>query len=225
MRIAILFAASLAGPALAQTTTLYTKPVTNAPGGISGRVEEPLTHAIVLNRDRVQCFRAELGEGGKVFRFSGLPTGKYDLVVVTKAGAIFEGIDLGGESEKLTSAPRKHLEARVTKSDTFFNKAQIHRLGLIDNGGRAVALIERVRDKTILKQSGEPLMWNLRRIEVAEFVRAADDWTLIESRHLYREEAPLGEGMGFFRHRALPELGNVRVIDAVKDVGTIRLPP
>jgi hypothetical protein len=209
----------------AQTTTLYTKPVAGAAGGISGRVDQPVSHAIALNRDRVQCFRAELSDGGKVFRFPGLPVGKYDVVLITKGDVIYEGLELGGDADKLSSAPKKNLELRVTKSDTFFNKAKIHRLGLIEDGTKVLALIERVRDKLILKQSGEQLKSNLRRIEVADFVKAADDWTLTESRHLFREEAPLGEGMGFCKHRLLPELGNVRVIDAVKDLGAIGLPP
>ena len=221
-----MFALSLvASAAFAQTTTLYTRPVAGASGGISGRVDQTLTHALALNRDRVQCFRAELSDGGKVFRFAGLPTGKYDLLLITKGDTIYEGLELGGDAEKLSGTPRKNLELRVTKSDTFFNKAQIHRVGLIEDGNKVLALIERVRDKLILKQSGEQLKSNLRRIEVADFVKAADDWTLTESRHLYREETPLGEGMGFCKHRLLTNLGNVRVIDAVKDLGTIALPP
>ena len=210
--------------ALAQTTTLYTKPVAGAAGGISGRVEQVLTHAIALNRDRVQCFRAELSDGGKAFRFSGLPTGKYDLVLIAKNDVIYEGLALGEDGDKLTGTPRKNLETRVVKSDTFFNKAQIHRLGFIEDGNKVVALIERVRDKLILKQSGETLNSNLRRFEVADFVKAADDWTLAESRHLYREEAPVGAGMGFCRHAFVAELGNVRIIDTVKELGSIALP-
>lgn len=230
MRIAFLPVIVLAGvviasPVLAQTANLYTKPVAGAAGGIGGRVDAVLRHAIALNRDRVMCFRAELTEGGKVFRFSGLPTGKYDLVLVTKGDVIYEGLGLGDEGEKLAPTPRKNLDTRVVKSDTFFNKAQIHRLGVIEGGERVLALIERLRDKTILRQSGEALNSNLRRFEVADFVKAADDWTLTESRHLYREEAPLGEGMGFCKHRFLAELGNVRIIDTPKELGSLTLPP
>lgn len=224
MRRLLLIFACNAMSAIAQTTTLYTKPVAGAVGGIAGRVEQPLTHALALNRDRVQCFRAELSEGGKAFRFSGVPTGKYDLVLVSRAGTIYEGLELGDQPEKLAGIPKKNLETRVIKSDTFFNNSRIHRLGFIDDGNKVVALIERTRDKTILKQSGDQLMSNLRRIEVADFVKAADDWTLAETRHLYREEAALGAGMAFFNARHIEGLGNVRVIDAVKDIGTVALP-
>jgi hypothetical protein len=224
LRMLILALFSIAPPAFAQTTTLYTKPVAGAAGGISGRVDQTLTHALALNRDRVQCFRAELLDGGKMFRFPGLPTGKYDLVLISKSDVIYEGLELGRDAEKLTGTPKKNLELRVTKSDTFFNKAIIHRVGLSEDGNKILALIERVRDKLILKQSGEQLKSNLRRIEVADFLKATDDWTLTESRHLYREEAPQGEGMSFCKHRLLPELGNVRVIDSVKDLGAIALP-
>ncbi|HYR57907.1 MAG TPA: hypothetical protein VEO95_04735, partial [Chthoniobacteraceae bacterium] len=188
-----------------------------------GKVDQPLTHAIALNHDHAGCHRAQLSADGKAFTFTGLPTAKYDLIFVTKDGAVYEGVELGADAEKLTGTPRANLDVRIAKADTFFNKAKLHRFGLAENGGTLWAFIERVRDKTILKQSGEQLKSNLRRFEVAEFTKAADDWTMVNTRHVYREEAPLGEGMAFAAHRFVPELGNIRVIDSAKELGTITL--
>ena len=209
----------------AQTATLYTKPVAGATGALTGTVSEPLTHAVALHRDRAQCFRAELSGEGRDFKFTGLPTGKYDLLLITKSGVAYEGLALGENAEQIAGTSQTNLETRIAKSDTFFNKSKLHRLGLIDGGEQCLAFIERTRDKTILKQSGEPLKANLRRFEVAEFTRAQDDWTLVETRHLYREEAPLGEGKAFFRHRHLAEIGNLRIIDSPKNLGSLTLPP
>ena len=229
-RVAVFFAFALSllmliTGAQAQTENLNTKPVGGAPGGIAGRVGTELTHALALHRDRVQCFRAELSEGGKTFRFTGLPTGKYDLVLITKSGLVYEGLALGDAADKLAVTSRKNLDERVAKADTFFNKARIHRLGLSEDGETLLAFIERLRDKEILRQSGEVLNSNLRRFEVAQYTAAKDNWQQMETRHIYREEAPVGAGMGFFTSRELPQLGNIRIIDSVKDLGIIVLPP
>lgn len=211
-------------PSQAQTTTLYTVPVSGAGGGISGIVDRELTHALALNRDRVQCFRGALSDGGRSFKIASLPTGKYDLILVTKAGAVCEGIDLGEDVSKLSTVSLKNAEGRVMKSDTFFNKYKIHRAGLIEGGEKQLLFVERVRDKQILKQSGEVLNADLRRLEVVELIKAADDWQFLNTRHLYREEAQLGAGLGFFTDKFVPTLGNVRVIDSVKNLGSIALP-
>jgi hypothetical protein len=208
----------------AQTTNLYTKPEASASGGISGQINQELTHAIALEHNRVSCYKAELS-GGKAFRFTGLPTGKYDLVLITKTGCVYEGVMLGDDASKLSPAALKHVEESVAKADTFFNKYKIERMGLIDNGERLLAFVERLRDLQILKQSGEVLKSNLRRFEVIDFTKAGDDWQMMTNRHLYREEQPLGPNMAFCKHAFVPELMGIRVIDSVKDIGSVALPP
>ena len=178
----------------------------------------PLT-ATVSNASRATSPMA-----AKAFRISGLSTGKYDLILVTKSGAVFEGVELGEDASKLPAVSVKNAEERINQADTFFNKVTIHRTGLIEDGEKQLLFVERVRDKEILKQSGEVLKANLRRLEVVELIKAADDWQFLNTRHIYREEAPVGPGMAFFAHRYVPGLGNVRVIDSVKDLGSIALP-
>lgn len=209
--------------AFGQTLNLYTKPDPGSPGGLAGKTSQSLSHAIALHRDHVSCYRAELSDGGKSFRFAGLPTGKYDLVLITSAGPVYEGVYLGEGADALAGKPRQNLDLRVNKADKFFNKAHLLRFGLTDNGEKLWAFVERLRDQLILKQSGEQLNANLRRFEVIEFSKSADDWTMVNSRHLYREEAPMTPGMPFALHRFLPTLGNIRVIDSVKDLGSIAL--
>ena len=166
-----------------------------------------------------------MSDGGKSFRWTGLPIGKYDLVLITKSGAIYEGVVLGEDTAKLSAVSLKHLDERVTKADTFFNKARIEHTGLIDDGGQLLAFVERLRDKQILKQSAAKLNANLRRFEVIDFTKAGDDWQMMTNRHLYREEAPVGPNMEFFRHVFLPTLSGIRIVDTVKDLGTVALPP
>jgi hypothetical protein len=211
--------------AFSQTANLYTKPHADAAGGLSGHVNLELTHAIALEHDRVSCYKAELSDGGKGFRFTGLPIGKYDLVFITKSGAVYEGVALGEDGGKLSGVPLKHLEERIAKADTFFNKAKIERFGLTDNGEKILAFVERLAARQVLRQSGAALGSNLRRFEVIDLVKAGDDWQMMTNRHLYREEAPLDPNMDFFKHQYLPQIGNLRVVDSPKDLGTITLPP
>lgn len=221
--LALIWLLALAGGSFAQTANLYTKPDPAAPGGISGTVDKELTHAIALARDRVHCYRADLSNGGKSFRFSGLPTGKYDLMLVAKAGAVYENLTLGAKAVELTDEQKKNVAIRLNKADSFFNKWKLHRVGIEEDGEKLVCFIERMRDKEILRQSGEKLGANLRRFEVATLNKATDDWDFADTRHLYREEQPLGE-LSPLKHERVEALGNIRVIDAVKDLGSIALP-
>ena len=202
---------------------IYTKPVAGDAGAITGRVDGgTLTHAIAVERDRTRVFLADLADHGASFRFPGLPVGRYDLVFITTDGRVCEGLNLGEPKPTLSEASRKYLEERVTKADSFFNRYQIHRIGF--DGDRAFLFVERLRDRTILRQSGENLGAYLRRFEIIEMQEATDDWQMIGTRHLYREEAPLGNSISFFRHFHLPALGGLRVADAVRDAGLIHLP-
>ena len=98
----------------------------------------------------------------------------------------------------------------------------VHRVGFGDDN--ALAFVERVSDKEILRQDGTRLPASLRRLEVIELARAADDWQVTISRHLYREEQPPG-ALSFLKHGFVPALGGLRVIDRMKDLGHIPLPP
>jgi hypothetical protein len=73
-------------------------------------------------------------------------------------------------------------------------------------------------------QSGEKLASNLRRLEVIELVAAEDDWQMATTRHLYREEEPIVPSPPFMRHYFVSELGNIRVVESVKQTGRIMLP-
>ena len=202
---------------------IYTKPRPGDNGSISGRVDGgALTHAIAVERDRTRVFLAELADQGKSFRFSGLPVGRYDLVLITTDGRVCEGLNIGEPKPGLSAASCKYLEDRVAKADTFFNRYQINRIGFA--GDRAFLFVERLRDRTILRQSGENLGAYLRRFEIIEMEEATDDWQMIGTRHLYREETPDRDNVSFSRHHNLPALGGLRVADSARDAGLIHLP-
>ena len=201
---------------------LYTQSDPAASGGIEGAAGVELTHALAVDHERAHVYRAGLTDGGKGFRFEHLPVGKYDLVLVSKSRAIYEGLMLGNAGPAPVAESAKHLATRIAVADSFFNRHLVFRTGF--EGDCVFALVERIRDKLILKQSGEKLDSNLRRLEIIELEQAADDWQMVTTRQIYREEEPLGPAPAFSKNFHVSELGNIRVVDSVKNLGALPLP-
>lgn len=215
----LLFAAALR----ADPGRIYSAPDPASSGGIEGTSPVRLTHALAVGHDRIHVYRAELAEGGKAFRFEHLPVGKYDLVLVAAPGIVFEGLALGGPPADPDPVPQKNLALRVAAADSFFNRHTIHRTGF--GRDQALVFVERIRDGLTLQQSGEKLDSNLRRLEIIELERAADDWQMSAARHIYREEEPVRASPPFMKHFFVSAIGNLRVVDSVKQLGTLTLPP
>ncbi|MCF7674107.1 MAG: hypothetical protein K9M97_02090 [Akkermansiaceae bacterium] len=223
----ILILSSLLAALLAPTARadgpgrIYMQPAATDTGVISGKVAGAvLTHAIAIERDRTRVYLATLDAGGSGFRFDKLPVGRFDLVLVTRDNRVIEGLGLGAALQ-LPADREKHLEQGVVKADSFFNRRLRHRTGI--DGEVALVFVERIRDGRILRGSGEVIDANLRRLEIIEPREAADEWQMVRTRHLYREEAPRVKGLPFFAHRHLPALGGLRVGGAPRDLGTIDL--
>lgn len=202
---------------------IYTKTDTADTGGIHGRITgAKLTHALAIERDRTRVYQATLADGGTGFEFANLPVGRFDLLLVTADNRLIEGLGLG-PAEKLSADRAKHLEAGITKADSFFNRHLSHRCGI--ENGVALVLVERIRDKQILRGSGEDLGSWLRRLEIIELDEAADEWQMRKTRHLYRVEIPRTAETSFFTHLHLPSLDGIRLAATRRDLGTIDLKP
>ena len=208
-------------PLLAQSDSVYTKPNPADPGGIEGSSPVSLAYAVAIDRTRTNVYTAPLADA-KTFRFEHLPVGKYDLVLLTRDHALLEGLSLGEPPSALTPVSLQNLEKRITLADSFFNRRMVHRIGL--DGGKALVFVERVRDGPTLKQSGEKLEANLRRLEVIELEQAGDDWQMVTTRHLYREGEKIETNSPFYKELYLGGLGNIRVVDTVKRVRPIVMP-
>ena len=200
---------------------IYTHPSPSDTGLITGKVKGAvLTHAIAVERDRTRVYLATLDSGSTDFRFTNLPVGRFDLVLVTKDNRVIEGLALGAPTD-LPADRAKHLAEGVAKADSFFNRHVRHRTGL--DGEVALVFTERIRDGQILRGSGEELNACLRRLEIIELHQAADDWQMTRTRHLYREETPRQPGIPFLTHIHQPALGGLRVAGSPRDLGTIDL--
>lgn len=200
---------------------IYTKPADADTGMISGSVNGAvLTHALAVERDRTRVYRATLDGTGTGFRFEKLPVGRFDLVLVTTDNRVIEGLGIGPAPD-LAEERAKHLEQGVTKADSFFNRHIRHRTGI--EGEVALVFVERVRDRQILRGSGEVIDANLRRLEVIELREADDEWQMVKTRHLFREETPRIKDIPFLVHQHLPALGGLRIASAPRYLGVIDL--
>lgn len=201
---------------------IYTQPTPADTARISGSVTGArLTHAIAVERDRVRVYQATLADDGATFRFDHLPVGRYDLVLVTRDHRVFEGLELGAPPA-LDAVRATNLAAGVAKADTFFNRHQRHRAGATDE--RALVFVERIRDNPTVKHSGEALDAHLRRLEIIEFQPAADDWLMVATRHLLREQIPRSPNPPFLAHHHLPALSNIRAAAKPRVLPTLDLP-
>ena len=213
---------TLAPPARADGPgRIYTQPAATDTGTITGKVKgAALTHAIAVERDRTRVYSGKLDPDGAGFRFSNMPVGRFDLVLVTRDNRVLEGLALGAAAD-LPADRTQHLKQGVAKADSFFNRHRQHRTGV--NDGVALVFTERIRDGQILRGSGEELNACLRRLEIIELREADDDWQMVRTRHIYREETPRLKGIPFLVHRHLPALGGLRLAGTARDLGTIDL--
>jgi hypothetical protein len=225
MRILILalaiLCATLSNGVMAQAGRIYTAPDPASQGELKGTVNLGLTHAIAMERDRAHVYLAALSDGGKTFDFQHLPTGKYDLVLVTQDGQLFEGLNLGEEPSTLTTTQKSKLDRRIALADSFFQSYLAHRVGV--DGEIALAFVERFTGGGVLKQSGEKLGAIVRRLEVVELHQATDDWQMTNTRHLYRETEKMRENTKFLKDVFTSELSGIRVVDAPKNLGSLTL--
>ena len=201
---------------------IYTAPDPAATGGLIGTLPVgELTHAMAVDSERVRVYRAVPVAGSNQFRLENLPVGKYDLVLVTKERQVFEGLRLGN-AIALPVGSQTNLATRIAKADSYFNRHIVHRCGMVDD--RILALVERIRDRQILTQSGDLVKANIRRLEIIELTQAGDDWQMNQTRHVYRQYEPLEKSPAFCRHTYVPALSGIRVVTTLKELGTIAVP-
>ncbi|OHE81931.1 MAG: hypothetical protein A2107_13080 [Verrucomicrobia bacterium GWF2_62_7] len=228
---------------------IYTEVDVTDDGGLEGKVDVPLTHALAMSREFVdkegtysyeRCFRGALSDGDKAFKFEHLPVGKYDLVLINQElSVVYEGLSLGEELSKLTPVSKQNLEKIVGKQDGFFSRCFIMRAGIqtVEKDGdktqKISALVERLRDKKFLTQGGDVVkatrngkeaMAFVRRFEVLELNQASDDWQVADTRHIYRETESSEGALPHFKNIYVATLGNIRVVHSVKSLGLVPLP-
>ena len=217
------FLAALLMPCVLAADTeqrIYTAPDPAATGGIKGTVDVVVTHALAVDHDQVRGLsrRDERRREDVLFR---APAGRQ---IRPRAGdednaKVYEGLALGEEKRDLPAGSMDNLKTRITKQDAFFNRVLIHRLGF--DGENTFAFVERIRrpeDSDAGRRDAQRHAAAVRRDRTRPGGRrlAGDD-------HAH----PLPRGTTSRTASIIPctvtakELGNLRVIDGVKDLGSI----
>jgi len=225
-------AAGLAGEksGTTQSTHLYTEPDATVAGGIRAVIVatpiKPVRHVFATGADDPsRCYKGAVDNDGLTVTFRGLPPAKYDLVVVFD-DAIAEGFTLSRTDGTLTDADRRSIEDAIMKSVPFFDTKQIHRCrGVTGSDGKAACVLQELRTKTILTQAATELTgYQIRSLKLAMLEEVGGGrWQLGRTREILRTEVAPYDVRGLLSCRYHQELSDVRVTDAVKDLGELRL--
>ena len=211
-----------------QSTRLYTEPDPAATGGIAFSLPatcEPLEAAIavpVMSRDL--AYNGQVAADGRSVRFAGLPVNRYDLVLVFD-GRIVEGVLLNRDASTLTDADRGRIKSTVDRSIAFFDTKAIHRCeGVAGAEGRAAAVLQEVRTRPItLQDASVRTDIQVRSLKLAFFEDVGPGWHMVRSREIIRQEVGPGDAKGLLAHQHEPQLQGIRVMDDVRDLGTIAI--
>ncbi|MEI6072309.1 MAG: hypothetical protein WCS31_10990 [Verrucomicrobiae bacterium] len=221
----LLFALLLAGSAFSadslERVRLYTMPDPANPGGLKGRIVNPsLPIEQILAMPDVNPEELYAGEitGTKrdTFQFTGLPAGKYDLVVICDS-SFYEGFQLNRDASTLTPDDLKKIEATIQKSEPFFSKKVVHRIeGLTGRASAARAICTYLRDKISSERA------DFRRTyKVVILKDVGPGWQIVRARDLY--PVWTDPGHSFPSHHYSASLNQLRVADQIKDLGDIDL--
>jgi hypothetical protein len=215
-----------------QSSQLYTDPDSASGGGVQGEILAPDQKIVAIFATPQEAwekvYRGEVvGEQGRSFRFSGLPIGKYDLVVVF-ANRFYEGLALnrdGAEKPGLTTKDQAKIAETINKSTPFFDTKKIHRVeGYTGRAGQARCVLQDLRTRPTTLQSGDVRAdIQIRSLKLALLEDVNIGWSLENTREFLRQEVAGDEFRGLLPHQYSPRLNNIRVIDSVKDLGKISL--
>ncbi len=211
-----------------QSTRLYTEPDPAATGGIAFTLpatSEPVEAAIAVPvMSREHAYNGQVAADGRSVRFTGLPVNRYDLVLVYD-GRIVEGALLHRDASTLTDADRQKIKATVDRSIPFFDTKVIHRCeGTGGAEGRAAAVLQEVRTRPItLQDASVRTDIQVRSLKLAFFEDVGPGWHMIRTRELIRQEVGPGDAKGVLAHVHDPQLQGIRVMDGIRDLGTLQL--
>ncbi len=210
-----------------QSSQLYTAADPQAGGGLRGRVPVPpgeVLGVFALPQDRWQSvYLAQISPDG-TFQFAGLPAGKYDLAVLFE-DRLLEGIVLHRAEDSLTSTDRAAIQAKVEASSAFFNEKRIQRCeGTTGRAGTARILLQELRSRPVTLQSAEVRSdIQIRSLKIALLEDVGPGWSMQQTRELARQEVGPPDTKGLIPVVHVPRLSGVRVVEAVKDLGTLEL--
>jgi hypothetical protein len=222
--LAIVSISALFGNEPPERTRLYTTPDPACAGGFKGRITQPANPieqilAIPSASQEKVYMGAITGSTRNEFQFTGLPPGKYDLVVIYD-DAFFDGVTLSKEENTLTEEDLKKIEETLLKSEPFYPKKIINRVeGQTGRGSPAALICTFMREKK--SDSMGPGHEDFKRTyKLFTFKDVGVGWQVVRARDLYPTwvkpviVAPP-------KYTFTKSLSGIRVTDELKDVGDL----
>ena len=207
-----------------ERTRLYTKSDPSCKGSIKGRISAPAKPieqilAIASSSQEKVYMGTTSGSARNEFQFTGLPIGKYDLVVIYD-DAFFDGVTLSKEENTLTDEDRKKIEETLQKSEPFYPKKIINRVeGQTGRGNPAALICTFVREKKsdLMGPGREDFK---RTYKLFTFKDVGVGWQVVRARDLYPAWVkPVLAATP--KYTFTKSLSGIRVTDELKDVGDV----
>ena len=194
-------------------------------GGITAAVSpvKRLERAVVIEATELKAYLADIDRNAGTISISGLPPGKYDLLLKFDS-IVAEGVSLNvpGAFKKLSKADLKGIQHRTWMSEPFFNKKRIARVG--GTPKRIKMIVEQVRDKKTYEPNGNVLHGiMIRRLQLTELRKTGKIWQIKKNRHIFREERKMGGAGTRLKFIYVPRLGGIRIGDEVVKLPKIDL--
>jgi len=206
-----------------ERTRLYTKPDPASTGGLKGRIAKsdlPIEQILAIpSENPEEVYLGEItGPKSDAFQFTGLPIGKYDLLVIYDS-AFYEGFQLNRDASNLTSDDLAKIEATIQKSEPYFTKKFIHRVeGLTGRASGARCLCTYFRDKDSIGVHNSDFR---RTFKLVILKNVGPGWQIVRARDLYPVWADPKHILPSHHYSAT--LNQIRVADQLKDLGDIEL--
>lgn len=210
-----------------ERTRLYKKGDPSNPGGLKGSIGSPalpIEEILAVSAEDVeQVYEGEIGGAQRnTFQFSGLPVGKYDLVVVF-ATEFHEGLRLNAEASTLSAQDLIKIDAAIQRSEPFFPKKLLHRVeGDTGRGQGARAVCTYLRDQESApspqKAEGKPFRRTFKLVLLKE---VGPGWQIVRARDLYPVWTDPKGALPVHKYNAA--LRQLRVADQMKDIGALQL--
>ena len=209
---------------------LYTAPDASDSGGLRGHIGTPkvplLAAFAVPNSETIRCYKATISKDGHSFEFNNLPTAKYDLFLLFPE-MFYEGMTLSRNAGVIATNDWKSIQIILNNSEPFFEIKKILRMeGVSGDAGSALAVIQELRARPVtLQDASVHADIQIRTIKLARFENVGPAWQLLVTREVSRQEVANHERKGLLPHYHVGDkLGGIRVVDTVKDLGTLELP-
>lgn len=201
---------------------IYDRVDRSATGGIQGEATEGgrLKAAIIFEPVTHKVYRANVDPEAGTFKISGLPPGRYDVVLHFEQ-IVVEGASLRppGGAMALQVDDVKAIQAVIWESDAFFNDKTI--VAMSANDEHARVLVCQVSERKLQRPDGSFMTGQkVRRFETTDLQKAGQVWQIRKTRHLWREEALVDSQVAF---RYCKSLSRIRVGESMKSLEPVNV--